>query len=261
MDQQELPKLPEAAPDDPHARVDNALTVTQLGERTICEIKRHPIGIMGIYTAAGLLLVTAAVLAFILAPHFITDSTGNGSRTAVIGGLVFLLIAIVALVFTYISTKVYWGNSWILTSDSITQISQNSLFKRQSSQLSLDDLEDVTSEQNGVFPRIFNYGLLRVETAGERSKFVFLYCPNPNYYARAILAAREAFEQGHRSEERSVNSTDAYQAATPMQPSQVDDQGYGAYQPPNGSGVSPSSDDTGSLYPEDSTRQDTSIDT
>src|SRR6202011_6093270 len=96
------------------------------------------------------------------------------------------------------ATRIYWGNSWIVTSDSVTQVSQTSLFKRQSSQLSLIHLEDVTAEQNGVLAHMFNYGLLRVETAGERSKFTFTFCPNPNFYAREILAAREAFEQNRR---------------------------------------------------------------
>jgi hypothetical protein len=40
---------------------------------------------------------------------------------------------------------------------------------------------------------MFNFGILRAETAGERSKFVFVYCPDPKHYAREILMARENF--------------------------------------------------------------------
>jgi hypothetical protein len=80
----------------------------------------------------------------------------------------------------------------VVTSDSLTQISQTSLFNRQSSQLALVNIEDVTAEQNGILAHMFNYGVIRVETAGERSKFVFTYCPNPNFYAQQILQAREA---------------------------------------------------------------------
>jgi hypothetical protein len=56
-------------------------------------------------------------------------------------------------------------------------------------------LEDVTSEKNGILTHIFNYGVIKAETAGERSKFVFLYCPNPDFYAKQILATRERFMQ------------------------------------------------------------------
>lgn len=90
------------------------------------------------------------------------------------------------------------GNSWTLTNDSLTQVTQSNLFDRESSQLSLHNLEDISSEQNGFFPHLFNYGLIKAETAGEKSKFVFNFCPNPNFYARQILAARENFLTSHR---------------------------------------------------------------
>jgi hypothetical protein len=98
------------------------------------------------------------------------------------------------------------GNRWIITSDSITQVNQTSLFNKQSSQLSLANLEDITVEQNGIIQSVFGFGTLRAETAGERSKFMFQYCPNPNSYAQQNLNAREQFEQfrgGHV--ERGVN--------------------------------------------------------
>ena len=157
---------PQPPPPPPKTRVDNTLAVTQSGERVIFNIRRHPIGILGIYVSAGVLLIAAAVLCFIVPQHL---STSSGSRSVEIGGLVFMVIALVTAIFLLISTKVYWGNQWILTTDSITQVIQSSLFSRQSSQLSLGNLEDVTAEQNGILTHMFNYGLLKVETAGERS--------------------------------------------------------------------------------------------
>jgi hypothetical protein len=184
-------------------------------EQTICEVKRHPIGLVGIYVMTGLLMIVLAVLAFIVAPNVITSA--SRSEVIIIGLLVFLVVGTVALGFVFIAHKVYWGNSWVVTSDSITEITQTSLFDKQSSQLSLGNLEDVTVEQNGILPRMLNYGLVRVETAGERSKFVFPFCPNPSYYAKQILAAREAFEQGRSgdSEQRLYRSEGAFQQSYP----------------------------------------------
>ncbi|HEX4774409.1 MAG TPA: hypothetical protein VH234_02745 [Candidatus Saccharimonadales bacterium] len=213
MDPQDIPAPMEPEQYDPHTKVGKALTVTQPGERTICEIKRHPIGILGIYVATGLLLIVVAALAFGVVPHFMHDSNGGSGTATKIGALVFLVVALFSLAFAFISNKVYWGNSWILTTDSVTQIIQSSLFHRESSQLSLGNLEDVTAEQNGILTHMFNYGLLRVETAGERSKFVFLYCPNPNYYAQQVLSARENFEQNRHGEDqqRPYRAEGAYQ--------------------------------------------------
>jgi len=221
------PQPPQPGYTPPHMterhQVHNPLNVMQAGESVVCMIKRHPIGIIGVYVGTGLLLAVLAVLAFIVAPNFLTDM--SRSQVISIGSVIFILFAVLSLAFAFISNIVYWGNSWTVTTDSITQVTQTSLFNRQSSQLSLGNLEDVTAEQNGILTHIFNYGLLRVETAGERSKFMFLYCPNPNYYATQILDAREKFEQNRRGE----NPQALYRGEGDyQQPAQ--------YQPPVGSG-------------------------
>jgi hypothetical protein len=50
---------------------------------------------------------------------------------------------------------------------------------------------------------MFNFGTLKVETAGERSKFVFMYCPRPNEYARRILEIHESFLEDRRNVQNS----------------------------------------------------------
>ena len=179
-------------PYDAKTHVDNSLSVTQKGEVLICEVKRHPIGIIIVYVISVLVLLLVAVVIY-GASHI--GNAVSSSQANQIGGVVLLILATIAVVYSLIATKVYWSNNWVVTSDSLTQISQSSLFNRQSSQLSLHSLEDVTVEQNGILTHIFNYGVLRAETAGERSKFMFTFCPNPNFYAQQILAAHEAFEQ------------------------------------------------------------------
>lgn len=167
----------------------------QPGEQSICEVKRHPVGMLGTYFIAALVIVAVAVLAFIVTPAVLT-STSRATINS-LGMAVFLLATCLVVVLVFVANKIYWGNSWVISSDSLTQISQTSLFHKQSSQLSLGNLEDVTSDQRGILAQMFGFGTLKVETAGERSKFTFPFCPNPNYYAQKILAAREAFEQAH----------------------------------------------------------------
>ena len=177
--------------------VDNPLAVMQPGERVICEIRRHPIGTLGIYSTAAI-IVGVLLACAILAPIYLTFLTTEQKVAIVIGvGLAILL----TLIFAYIAVYVYQANRWIVTSDSITQITQVSLFDRHSNQLSLANLEDVSAEQHSLLEQLLGYGELELETAGaERGKFKFPYCPNPTETARKIIAAHEEFMQGASAE-------------------------------------------------------------
>jgi uncharacterized membrane protein YdbT with pleckstrin-like domain len=191
--------------DEALQKVHNPLSVMQPGERVICEIKRHPIGLFGIYLSSFLLLALLAVVIFIFGPQLFPNVDESQLYSA--GGIAFLILLVLVLLFTYAASIVYNGNRWIVTTDSITQVTQTGLFAKQSSQLSMGNLEDITAEQNGILTQLFGYGLLKAETAGERSKFQFAFCPRPTYHAQCILGAREAFEQhNYRTQQDQSNS-------------------------------------------------------
>lgn len=208
--------------EDTGPNIKNPLATMQPGERNICEVKRHPFGMLGMYISTGVMIVVLAVLAFIVAPRVISPDNRAEAETA--GAAIFIAVAVLTLLFVFISHIIYWGNRWILTSDSLTQVRQTSLFDKQHSQLSLGNLEDVSAEQHGLLAQMFNFGTLRVETAGERTKFLLTFCPDPNKYAQQILAAREAFEQGRRvapfgNQDLNHYATPMYDRSTPTPPS------------------------------------------
>ncbi|HUB93229.1 MAG TPA: PH domain-containing protein [Verrucomicrobiae bacterium] len=210
---------PDQLQNDPLQNVHNPLKVMQPGERVICEIKRHPFGLLGMYVVFLAVLIVA-ISGVILAPHLITGLSSQNREAIALGAL--LVCALTGL-FTYIGVAVYKGNRWIVTSDSITQVTQVSLFNKQTSQLSLANLEDVTVEQNGILQSMFGFGRLKAESAGERGKFVFDFCPNPNEYARQVIAAHEAYiahkpEEMHISNQALANTTSfnqSYEQQTP----------------------------------------------
>lgn len=184
----------------------------QTGETEIFEVKRHPFGILTTYIGTAFILLVFAILIYGLGPVILPSYHDQVIR---FGSLLFLIMLIFALVIVGVAHIVYWGNRWILTSDSLTQVTQFSLFNKQSSQLSLANLEDVTAQTNGILAKMFNFGILKAETAGEHSKFTFIYCPNPEKYAQLILLAREQFEQGLR------NESEPTQVAAPVAPQPV----------------------------------------
>lgn len=174
----------------------NPLAAMRDGEEVVCEINRHPAGLFAMFGAGTGLLLVIALLSIFLLPSFSLSLT------------VFLLAAVLVVGFLFLAQKIYWGNYWVVTSDSITQMTRNSLFDKQVVQLSFANLEDVATEQKGVWAHLFHYGTISAETAGATDKFTMTFCPNPTVYAQKILVAREAFEHGDsKSRSKSDDST------------------------------------------------------
>lgn len=175
----------------------NPLAAMQDGEEMIADIHRHPFGIISLYFFAFLGLAAACGVILLLVPRLVGANTSSDYDPTMISIGLITVVIVLTLIGLGVATMVYWQNRWVVTSDSLTQITQRSLFNRQVSQLSFGNLEDVTAEQRGIIPNLFNFGTLKAETAGEHSKFFFLYCPNPNLYARKILMAREIYLQNN----------------------------------------------------------------
>ena len=194
------------------------LVVLRPGERVICEIKRHPFGVISMYASGAFAIIVITVLA-ILAPSYIGEFTFEGNVQSIALGIAAIMsIGVIAILL--LATSIYWQNRWIVTDDSITQISQNGLFGRKVSQLSMESLEDITVDKNGLIQTMFNFGTLHAETAGEKSKFVFIYCPDPNKYARMILQAHEMFLHQTRHQPQAVMPVDSIAEQPNVMPQQ-----------------------------------------
>ncbi|HWT55418.1 MAG TPA: PH domain-containing protein [Candidatus Microsaccharimonas sp.] len=186
----------------------NPLHVMSPGEQIICNIKRHPIGLIGVYAMCGILLLVLFTVVGIL-PHFVTNLTTTDKMYAFVGAIG---LAALILLFAWVAIIVYNGNRWIVTSDSITQIQQTGLFQKQTSQLSLENLEDVTFEQKSLIQSLFNFGTLKVETAGEHSKFQFPFCPSPQKCAVEIIQAHEKYMSDNINVNQQLNTNTSVQA-------------------------------------------------
>lgn len=156
-------------------------------ETKLCEVAKHPFGIVLLYIQSAVGVVLGAGLAYFLLPTLMEDTRNAFLVANVFAGVIIVLAIIVVI----LSSIVYRENRLIVTDRNITQVLQIGLFHRKVSQLNMVNVEDVTSLQNGLLPTMFGYGTLIIETAGEQANFKFTYCPRPSYYANVILNARE----------------------------------------------------------------------
>ncbi|GAC1387668.1 MAG: hypothetical protein NVS1B7_0130 [Candidatus Saccharimonadales bacterium] len=161
------------------------------GDRQLLIIKRHPFGLVSMYMSAIGGLVIAFTLLFLLVPSVLSGDLGaRVMRWLIIFAILTTALVIVVLL---VATSIYRQNKWVVTDETVHQVLQKGLFSSQSSELSMANIEDVTAEQKGILAKMFNFGTIRVETAGELPYFHFNYCPTPEKYAQIIINARERF--------------------------------------------------------------------
>lgn len=178
---------------DPTGRVEQV----NADEVKIADVRRHPIGLFFIYVQATLALGLGLGLVIFLLPDFLQDINMNRADAYATAYLFGLFVLVLGIVFVALATRIYRASQLIITNDNVTQIMQVGLFYRKVSELSMENVEDVTAHQKGIFQTIFNYGRLHVETAGEQDNYNFTFCPNPNAYAKAIQDARVDFLKTH----------------------------------------------------------------
>lgn len=163
-------------------------------EELVYEIRKHPIGLVGIYLL-GIFITTIIVGMVLLVVYALDgDRIGIGNDLSSLTPLAVILgmvLSVLSLILTGISAYLYQSNVVFVTTHKIAQVLYRNIFSRKISQLSIGDVQDVTTLQKGVLDRIFNYGTLIIETAGEQSNYTFTFTPSPYEATREIVNAHE----------------------------------------------------------------------
>lgn len=157
-------------------------------------VRHHWLGFL------GTLLI---VLGMALFPFFILLATNLAFPDTISDYSVVLGVSISGY-FLFLLTFLFgaWINFYydivFITSERIINVAQQGLLSRETSELSMKQVENVTADLSGFLQSAFNYGLLVVETAGEgtsgdakrpgiKGYFTISDVPDPNRLARAIL--------------------------------------------------------------------------
>jgi len=167
-------------------------------EKIVYVIRRHWITyIPTIFSFTFLAVLPVAVYYFLQQemPETLTD--------AYYRAILVLMLSVYELsvaLFFYSSFLMYYLDLMIVTNDRLVQIQQKTLFSRSVSELDLYKIQDASSDITGVIPTMLGYGLLSIQTAGERANFVFQSVANVNEIRRQLMHMAEEDRKYHSSD-------------------------------------------------------------
>lgn len=162
--------------------------------------RRHWVSFLGQIILSCVILILPIVI-WILLMVF-----GSGIIQGIILNFVVIILSVyylVAITFTYTAWITYYYDIYIVTKDTIVDITQEGFFGRKIAQLSLLRVQDVSSNIKGILPTLFAYGDVLVETAGEQKEtFLLEAVPNPQKFSAKILEIHnQLVEEGGRQSE------------------------------------------------------------
>jgi membrane protein YdbS with pleckstrin-like domain len=161
------------------------------GEKRIAVYRKHVIYV--VTRAIGFFILGALPsLALKLLTHFSLIHIFSGYIPYLeLANTIWILFAWVGF---FISWTNYMLDSWVLTSERLVDIDQQSLFTRSVATLRLEDIQDVTVESRGIFDELFGMGLVKVQTAGASEEFKIPDVARPNLVRDKILEAVHALK-------------------------------------------------------------------
>lgn len=111
---------------------------------------------------------------------------------------------LILYVYYFFHITDFFLDIWIVSNKRILDINQSGLFSRNSAELSLDKIQDITVDVRGLLPTIFGYGSISLQTAGTQREFVMSSVSNPTKAKDIIMKAY----QSHEEEVREVRIID-----------------------------------------------------
>lgn len=174
----------------------------QPDENVVMVIRKHPI----VYIRIILVFFVAVILPLIIflyiwSKNFPLSQGGTVSVVGFLGGSLYLLYSLALFVVSVLNEEF---DLFILTNHRLIDITQVSFLKRTVATTPLNQIQDTTSDIQGVLGTLLNYGIVDVQTAaGSASNFTIDNIPDPAMVARAIMnqaEERKEMDMQHHTE-------------------------------------------------------------
>ncbi len=143
-----------------------------------------------------IITVLLAVIVILGLAVFARQSVPGGLLDFIPPNLVFALAAvllIIAVLIVLAAIYVFLHTYILVTNIHLIKVQQSGLFARQTSELSLGNIEDVKGGRRGIFGTIFDYGDIEIQTAGTSENFIFRTVHHPQVVADRLIQRSETF--------------------------------------------------------------------
>lgn len=112
-----------------------------------------------------------------------------GSSFAALRWFVLLAVALALFVYLDLQYIIWRSETYTITNDRV--LLRRGVIGRYSRSISLNRVQDVTTNQD-FFGRIFNFGTLEIESAGEKGAQVLTYVPHPDNFRNVLFERLQA---------------------------------------------------------------------
>ena len=138
----------------------------QPGERVVLLLKRH-----WLYAYPQLALnALVAVIPVLVMLYFTTHIV------AIVATIVWSVFWVVRIYFLWYR---YENDVWFVTNQRVVDSVRRHWFHHKMASTDLVDVEDISVERSGFFSTIFNYGSVKLQTAGQQANFTLSGIPAP----------------------------------------------------------------------------------
>jgi CRP-like cAMP-binding protein len=141
-------------------------------------------------------LLATIIMAVVLVP--LLGAQTNPLYASIGGGLLgaWLVLTIAVLLWLWWKVEDYLNDIYVVTDDRLIDIEQRPLMLRGSrKETTLDRVQTVNLQQNGLWANLFDYGNVEVQTAAADGGFVFKMISAPKMVQRTIFQKLDAYRR------------------------------------------------------------------
>jgi len=101
---------------------------------------------------------------------------------------ILVVLALFTVIIIYLAL-IYWLDKVVITNKRIVHIDWKVLSQRDEGEALLNDVQDIHTKEKGILSAIylFDYGLLRIETAASKATIIFTEAPDPEGIKKFLM--------------------------------------------------------------------------